>query len=109
MINDYRQSQPSKLPVLPWTDADYERAKGVAWDNANNKTGFDRAMHITRQNGHWGPLPVSGALTGWQNSPGHDAALLQNNWVSMALCVVVTVYPDGITDFVAICNFTRTS
>jgi uncharacterized protein YkwD len=63
-------------------------------------------MHISTQIGCWGVLPISTVLEAWKNSPGHNASMLRPEWLSMAVCVVVTVYPDGTSDVVAITNFT---
>jgi uncharacterized protein YkwD len=103
MINDYRVSKG--VPALPWTNADYQRAKGVALDNANSKTGDDLAKHLTGQIGYWGGLTPDYPLNWWKDSPGHNVNMLEEN-TSLAACFIIVQFPDGTKNSVVIVNFT---
>jgi hypothetical protein len=93
--------------MLPWTNADYQRAKDVAWDNVNTKIGSEMATHLARQIGTWGTMPISNAVLQWKNSPTHNVNMLNTDMVTMAVCVVEITYSDIAPEFVAIANFSR--
>lgn len=97
LMNQFRQQ--NGVVALKWSDGEYSKAKTRCEDNAKTNTGNHDYMQISMAGTRY--TTAQGFITGWSNSKGHKANMLDKRFIECG----IAVYKDSDGRYFVVASF----